>query len=149
MANSLSIPSQITNTSLAITVDCWAQHPPHRPQLPPLTYVECKKAVKEIPMGEKSLAPATFSRGPGAGFAVPETWDFGRCAISIDVAREDQMARSTWAAIFKRAFDILVECVIKPPHLGGGGLVGEDDQLKVLVYGIHPRASSPGSVDTA
>lgn len=149
MVNPLSIPSQITNTSFAIAIDCWAQHPPHRPQLPPLTYVECKEAVHEIPMGEKALAPVSFGRDPGAGFTVPYTWDFGRCAISIDVAPEDQMVRSTFAAIFKRAFDILVECVIRPPHLGGRGSVGEDDQLKVLIYGIHPRASSPGSVDTA
>lgn len=100
-------------------------------------------------MGEKALAPVSFSRDIGAGFTVPYSWDFSRCAISIDVAREDQRAQSTFAAIFKRAYDIMVECVIKPPHLGGRGLVGEDDQLKVLIYGIHPRASSAGSVDTA
>lgn len=149
MVNSLSMPSQITNTTFAVTIDCWGQNPPLGPQLPPLTYVECKKALHKIPMGAKSLAPVSFGGDPGKGFPVPESWDFGRCAVLIDVSHEGQMVRSTFAAIFKRAFDIAVECVIKPPHLGGRGLVGEDDQLKVSIYGIHPRTSSPSSLETA
>lgn len=58
------------------------------------------------------------------------------------------MERSTFAAIFKRAFDIAVECVINPPHLGGRGLVGENEQLKVWMYGVDPQVSSPGLVES-
>ena len=56
------------------------------------------------------------------------------------------MAISTFAAIFKRAFDLMVECVIKPPHLGGKGWVGRDGQLAVSVLGVRPAASSLGLV---
>lgn len=96
-------------------------------------------------MGEKALAPLSFSRDPGAGFTVPYTWHSGSCAIEIDVLREDDMERSTFAAIFKRAFDIAVNCVIQPPHLGGKGLVGEKEWLKVWMYS---KESSPGLVES-
>ena len=55
------------------------------------------------------------------------------------------MERSTFAAIFKRAFDIAVNCVIQPPHLGGKGLVGEKEWLKVWMYS---KESSPGLVES-
>ena len=143
MANSLSLPSLISNASLSVTLGCWEQNPPPQPQLPPLTYIECKQAIRDIPMGEKALAPISFSRDPDPGFAVPYVWDFGNCAIEIDVVRVDAVASSTFAAVFKRAFDIAVECVIKPPHLGGKGLVGADELLKVSIYGVHPGVSPP------
>ena len=108
-------------------------------------------------MGEKALAPISFSRDPGPGFTVPYVWDVGNCAIEIDVVRKDVVASSTFAGVFKRAFDIAVECVIKPPHLGGKGLVGADELLKVAIYGVHPAEPSRGleasnvsvSVDTS
>ena len=99
-------------------------------------------------MGEKALAPLSFGRDPGAGFTVPYTWDYGNCAIEIDVLREEDEERSSFAAIFKRAFDIAVECVIKPPHLGGKGLVGQNEQLKVWIYGFDAKVSSPGLAET-
>ena len=142
MANSLSLPSLISHASLSVTLGCWAQNPPHKLQLPPLTYIECKQAIKDIPMGEKALAPISFSRDPGPGFTVPYVWDVGNCAIEIDVVRKDTVATSTFAAVFKRAFDIAVECVIQPPHLGGKGLVGADELLKVAIYGVHPAVPS-------
>ena len=58
------------------------------------------------------------------------------------------METSTFAAIFKRAFDIAVQCVIKPPHLGGKGLVGENEQLMVWMDWVDPGMSSPGLVDS-
>ena len=100
-------------------------------------------------MGQKALAPLSFGRDPDAGFTVPYTWDFGSCAIEIDVLQEDDSERATFAAIFKRAFDIAVECVIKPPHLGGKGLVGEKGLLKVWMYGVDPKvSSSPGLAES-
>lgn len=148
MANSVSIPSLISNSSLSVTLGCWAQPAPPQSQLTALTYIECKQAIREIPMGEKALAPLSFGRDPGAGFRVPYTWQYGSCAIDIDVVREEHEERSTFAAIFKRAFDIAVECVIKPPNLGGEGLVGENEQLKVWIYGIGPKVASPSLVDS-
>ena len=147
MLNSLLIPSLISNASLSVTLGCWEQNPPSEPQLPPLTYIECKGAIGKIPMGAKALAPVSFSRDPSAGFILPNKWDSGNCAIEIDVVQADDEEHSTFAAIFKRAFDIAVECVINPPHLGGKGLVGDHDRLRVSIYGVYPKASSsPGLV---
>lgn len=148
MANAISILSPISNASLSVTLGCWEQYPPDEPQLTPLTYIECKQAIQDIPMGEKALAPLSFGRDPGAGFTVPYTWDYGTCAIEIDVLREGDSERSTFAAIFKRAFDIAVECVIKSPHLGGKGLVGDNGHLKVWIYGVDPKVSSPSLVES-
>ncbi len=81
---------------------------------------------------------------------MPYAWPYGSCAVQIDVLQEDDKESSTFAAIFKRAFDVAVECVIKPPHLGGQGFVGEDGRLKVSITGAHPAASPAGlSVDTS
>ena len=148
MTNSVSILPLISNTSLSVTLACWDQFPPDKPQLTPLTFIECKQAIQDIPLGEKALAPLSFGRDPGAGFTVPYTWEYGTCAIEIDVLRADDMERSTFAAIFKRAFDIAVECVINPPHLGGEGLVGEKEQLRVWLYESDPAVSSPSLVES-
>lgn len=99
-------------------------------------------------MGQKALAPLSFGRDPDAGFTVPYTWDYGNCAIEIDVLGEDDSERSSFAAIFKRAFDIAVACVIQPPHLGGKGLVGDNGLLKVWMYGVDPKVSSPGLAES-
>ena len=147
MASSLSISTPISNTSFSVTLSCWKQNPPEEPQLPPLTYIECKQAIRDIPMGDKALAPLSFSRDPGAGFTCPYTWDFGDCAIAVDVLQKGDTERSTFASIFKRAFDIAVECVIKPPHFGGQGFVGENERLKVSVIAVHPAASSLSLVE--
>lgn len=95
MANSVAIPSLTSNISLSVTLDCWEQNPPHERQLTPLTYIECKQAIRDIPMGEKALAPLSFGRDPDAGFTVPYTWDFGGCAVEINVLREHDRESST------------------------------------------------------
>ena len=148
MANSVTIPSPISNLFLSVTLGCWGQYPPSEPQLPVFTYIECKQAFRDIPMGEKALAPLLFGRDPGAGFTVPYLWHYGNCVIEVDVVRQEVDERSTFAAIFKRAFDVAVECVIKPPHLGGKGLVGEHEQLKVWIYGADPLVAPPGLVES-
>ena len=149
MANSVSLPSLISNVSLSplsVTIGCYAQNPPSEPQLTSVKYVECKQAIRNVPMGEKALAPLSFSREPDAGFTVPYKWAYGDCTIEIDVLREGEEESSTFAAIFKRAFDIAVNCVIKPPNLGGRGLVGRNERLKVTISGPDPEVSSPGLV---
>ena len=95
-------------------------------------------------MGDKALAPLSFGREPDAGFRVPYKWEEGDCTVEIDVLQEGEEEMSTFAAIFKRAFDIAVHCVIKPPNLGGHGLVGENKQLGVVIRGPDPAVSLPG-----
>ena len=149
MANSVSLLSPISNVSLppiSFAIDCWAQNPPGETQLTLVKYIDCKQAIRKIPMGEKALAPVSFGREPGAGFPVPNKWEHGDCTIEIDVLQEGEEEVSTFAAIFKRAFDIAVDCVIKPPNLGGHGLVGRNERLGVVIRGPDPKVSSPGLV---
>lgn len=86
-------------------------------------------------MGEKALAPVVFSQSPTAGFQVPETWQSGNCAVSIEVEGSDVEETSTFAAIVKRAHDLMLVCVIQEPHLGGRAVVGDRGRLKVSLYG--------------
>ena len=157
MANSVSIPSLLNNASLSVAVGCWHQTRSHESHLTPVTYIECKQAICDIPLGEKALAPLSFSRDPDAGFTVPYSWTYGNCVVQIDVLKQDDTERSNFASIFKRAFDLAVECVIKPPHLGGRGFVGDSGKLKVWIFGVDAAASGGGfegsnrsvAVDTA
>ena len=134
---SLFVPIlSIANTISPLTaggLGCYGQNPPNETQISIVTYKECKAAAANIPLGRKALAPLTFGRNKSAGFQTPYHWTYGICQIGIDVLDQDVEETATFAAIFKRAFDLLVECVIKPPHFGGLGLVGDDRNLKVTV----------------
>ena len=90
-----------------------------------------------MPVGEKILAPVQFARSPQAGFEVPDSWSSGRCIIGLDVIDAGVVETATFAAIIKRAFDLTVECVIGPPHLGGRSFLGRDLGLEVLIYGYE------------
>ncbi|MCJ1452984.1 hypothetical protein MMC28_003329 [Mycoblastus sanguinarius] len=125
--------SSLLNSSNSINVGCWAQNPLGEPQLIPVIYKNCREAITSIPMGGKALAPVTFGRSADSGFKVPQSWDYGGCGVGIDVKTEDSVETTTFAAILKRAFDIAVECVIKPPHFGGRSFIGEKELLTVFV----------------
>lgn len=49
---------------------------------------------------------------------------------------------TTFAAIVKRAFDLVIECVIRPPHFGGRSFIGEDEKLVVSIVGYESGPSS-------
>ena len=93
-------------------------------------------------MGEKALAPITFSRNPDAGFKVPHSWSYGDCVVIIDVVQPGAEETTTFAAVFKRAFDLAVECVIKPPHFGGKSRLGTSGMLDVVIIESSTRKSS-------
>lgn len=126
----------LLNASLSYPLDCWQQNPANETQLKPTVYKECREIITKIPMGQKSLAPLVFSRDSTAGFKVPESWQYGSCVVTIDVGGDDVHETSTFAAITKRAFALMVECGIKEPHLGGRSFVGDHDRLEVLVLGV-------------
>jgi hypothetical protein len=132
----------LLNGSLSSTLDCWQQHPAKEMQLPPIIYKECREIIAQIHVGEKSLAPLVFSRSSSAGFKVPESWQHGSCVVTIDVKGNDAHETSTFAEITKRAFSLMVECVIKEPHLGGRSFVGDHDGLEVLLFGLEPGRES-------
>jgi len=137
-----SIIHSFLNVSNAITVGCWAQNPPGETQLLPLTYKVCREAISSVPMGGQSLKPITFSRSAAAGFQVPAHWDHGNCAVEIDVMEDGDEENTTFAAIVKRAFDLVIECVIRPPHFGGRSFIGEDEKLVVSIVGYESGPSS-------
>ena len=72
---------------------------------------------------------------------VPHSWSYGDCVVLIDVVAADVEETSTFAAVFKRAFDLAVECVIKPPHLGGRSKVGTAQMLDIVIIESSPRKS--------
>lgn len=67
--------------------------------------------------------------------------------IIIDVVTPDAEETTSFAAVYKRAFELSVECVIKPPHLGGKSLLGMTDMLEILVLESNIRESSQGGRD--
>ena len=136
-----SIFTSLLNASNVVTVTCFDQNDPGRPQLQPLTYTKCRQAVQNIPMGEKALAPITFSRNPDAGFRVPHSWSYEDCVVIVDTVDDDAEETTTFAAVFKRAFDLAVECVIKPPHFGGRSRIGTSGMLDIVIIESTSRKS--------
>ncbi|KAL6712877.1 hypothetical protein ACLMJK_009589 [Lecanora helva] len=124
----ISIPSQTT-------LECYGQNPPNETQLVPLIYKQCREVIAGIYTGQKALAPIVFGREAKAGFKVPHSWVFGSCVVSVDVTGDGVEETENFAAILKRAFDLAVECVIKPPHLGGRSFLGREGGLEVFLLG--------------
>ncbi len=94
--------------------------------------------IRKIPIGDKGAAPVIFSRTAVAGLPVPDSWHQGRCAVMIDVDGADVEETSTFVAILNEARRIMEKCVIRPPHLGGRALVGEQERLEIVVFGFEP-----------
>ena len=136
-----SIFTSFLNTSNVFAINCFGQNRPGLPQLQPLTYVACEKAIQKIHLSEKALAPITFSQNPDAGFTVPHSWSDGNCVIIIDVVEPNAEETSTFAAVFKRSFDIALECVIKPPHFGGKSKLGTSQMLDIVMIESNSRKS--------
>ena len=60
----------------------------------------------------------------------------------IDVTTADAEETATFSEIFERAFELSVECVIRPPHLGGKCLLGTTDMLEIKIIESGIRKSS-------
>ena len=132
----------LITASSGVTLDCFSQNPPSRPQLMPLTYSACKRAVESIPMHDKAQAPIVFSRNPDAGFRVPHSWSYGGCVVRIDTLTADAEETTTFGDMLLRAFELSVECVIMPPHLGGKSTLGMTDMLEIVMIESGTRKSS-------
>ena len=61
--------------------------------------------------------------------------------MEIDVIAPEVKETETFAAILKRAFDLTVECVIRPPHLGGRSFLGRGKGLVIWMYGVDGKSS--------
>ena len=61
--------------------------------------------------------------------------------IIIDVVEPNAEETSTFAAVFKRSFDIAIECVIKPPHFGGKSKLGTSKMLDIVMIESNSRKS--------
>lgn len=124
-------------TAPSTSIYCWTQQPPQEKQLVPTTYLPCKEAIKDIPLGDAGLKPVSFGRSEKSGFQVPHLWERGNCVVEIDVTEESITETTNFAELLLVAFEIAVECVIKGEHLGGGAVVGEDGGLNVWIYGFE------------
>ena len=137
-----SIFTTLLNASSGVILDCFVQNPPSGPQLMPLTYSACKQAIQKIPMSDKAYAPIVFSRNPTAGFRVPHSWSHGGCVVIVDVTTADAEETTTFSEVFERAFELSIECVIRPPHFGGKCLLGMKDKLQIAIIESGVRKSS-------
>ena len=140
-----SIFTTLLKASSGVIQDCFVQNPPNEPQLMPLTYSACKQAILKIPVSDKAYAPIVFSRNPTAGFRLPYSWSHGGCIVIIDVTTTDAEETATFSEVFERAFELSIECVIRPPHLGGKCLLGTTDMLEITIIEPGVRKSAQGT----
>ena len=137
-------PSRLThllNASDFLSVDCFSQNPSSQPQLRPLTFTTCRQAVQRIHLSEKASAPITFSHDPDAGFRVPYSWSYGDCVVRIDIVEADAEETTTFAEVFMAGIEIAIDCVIKPPHLGGKSKLGRTQMLEMAIIESSIRES--------
>ena len=136
-----SIFTHLLNASTAIPITCFRQNPPAVPQLLPLTYVACERALDKIPTRGKAQAPLTFSHSPTAGYNVPHSWSHENCIVLIDVLGDNVEETATFTTILTQAFEVALKCVIQPPHFGGKSRVGERGMLGVAIIESPPGRS--------
>lgn len=128
------------------TVSCF-QPTPHlpspfiRPGDLPTTYRDCFQIVKFIVRHERVDLPLLFSRQPGRGYLLPETWKFGSCALNFDFnSGPHNEDTTTFRQLAVEAGTIMLGCVAQPPHLGGTQYVGPIKVLNVTVFGVPADA---------
>ncbi len=59
----------------------------------------------------------------------------------IDTVEDDAEETTTFAAVFKRALEVAVLCVIKPPHFGGKSRLGPTEMLELGILESTTRKS--------
>ena len=64
---------------------------------------------------------------------MPYSWRHDDCRITIDVVGPDVTEMTSFIDVFAETMQVLMQCVIGEPHLGGWVYLGERDELKVTV----------------
>ncbi|KAL8715357.1 MAG: hypothetical protein Q9220_000690 [cf. Caloplaca sp. 1 TL-2023] len=121
--------------------ECWEDHAKFRP----LVFKDCIDVInQEITRGYDPDIPLKFSPDPSLhpDIGLPKYWrgPGARCGIGVDFGHVLKgYDRTTLNDIKKAARAVAVECVIKPPHIGGYIQLGWADKLGVLIAGKSPQ----------
>lgn len=127
------------------TVSCFHHRenpsgPDPGPVLVPTTFHDCYQVAKFILRPSRSDLPILFSRYPGRGYQVPDTWGWGSCAIRLDTHSWLDEDTATFMDIVREVNTVLLGCVARPPHFGGTQFVGPRRKMNVTVMGHNgPR----------
>lgn len=124
---------------------CW--HPQVSPK--PLIFRECSTIISQlIPRAGRfdKTTPLSFGRaGPlHPDVETPFSWQLPRpsnCIIGIDIpAAVGGTDKTSLKDIQDAALAVAIDCVIKPPHLGGIIAIGWQEKLNVVITGLEgPR----------
>lgn len=99
--------------------------------------------------GFDPVIPLTFSRDITLrpDIKLPKTWnnDTHDCIVGVDIpATVGGSDKTSLYDIRMAAQAVAVECVIKPPHLGGILQIGWQNRLQVILVSSHPGEAKIG-----
>ncbi|KAL8634344.1 MAG: hypothetical protein Q9228_008062 [Teloschistes exilis] len=133
---------------------CWV--PAVNPH--PLIFKDCDIVIRNKILNEHAFGPdqpLSFSRDRGLNpdIKLPETWTSGAgdCIVGVDIpSNVGGEEKTSLRDIVFAAQAVAVECVIKPPHLGGLLLVGWQKKMNVVIVSIKgpPNVRLPGGNGT-
>ncbi|KAI4122252.1 MAG: hypothetical protein LQ338_005925 [Usnochroma carphineum] len=122
------------------TPKCWDQ----RPVLRAAVFAQCRHIIHDIPVADDPDVPLKFSDDPAQrpDIKLPAVWgsDNEYCHVGVHFrSGSTGYDRTTLHDIQGAAMAIALECVIKPPHLGGLVRLGWEELLVVTIL----RSASP------
>ncbi|KAL8953685.1 MAG: hypothetical protein Q9222_000469 [Ikaeria aurantiellina] len=119
---------------------CWDDPTKFRP----LIFKDCIEVINnEITKGYDPNIPLKFSSDPELhpDVELPKYWKRpnARCGVGVDFGPVlTGYDRTTLNDIKEAALSVAIECIIKPPHVGGYMQLGWEDKLGVLIAGRRP-----------
>ena len=108
----------------------------------PTTFFACYQIIKSLVRDENPDISYHFSRRPGQGYRLPESWMAGNCLLRLDAHSDDDTDTFTFRDVASEAASVLLACVAKPPHLGGTQYVGPKAVINVTVFGFDAASHS-------
>lgn len=126
----------------------------------PLVFKECNDIILHHVTHDDKFnpdMPLSFSRERSLkpDIKLPKTWhgrNEGDCVVGVDIPEAiGGSEKTSLTDIMYAAQGIAIECVIKPPHLGGILQIGWQNKLNVVIVSMHgdtPRyAVANGTLD--
>ncbi|KAL8761719.1 MAG: hypothetical protein Q9184_002194 [Pyrenodesmia sp. 2 TL-2023] len=120
---------------------CWASHPTVRPAV----FAECRDIIRHIPTSTPQFEPSQplkFSTNPSfrPDIHLPAVWRLPgkeNCYVGLQFKTgATGYDRTTLFDVQSAAMAAALECVIRPPHLGGVVEVGWEGRMAVNVLNL-------------
>ncbi|KAL8988126.1 MAG: hypothetical protein Q9177_002748 [Variospora cf. flavescens] len=140
LAALLTLATCAPRRNLTYTPTCY---PPEQPLIRPAIFSECWDIIREIPTSSTfdPGIPLKFSPDPARrpDIRLPAAWTFGKenCDVGLQFnpgASGDD--RTSLYDVQSAAKAVAIQCVIKPPHLGGVMVVGWKNLMAVNVLNL-------------